>query len=255
MAASIDYVGNRGKRQHRGDRHQRGPDQSGDRPRHPPRRERVRSERRAGAARGARRDVRPVQPEPDDGARLGARHHLQLARGRAREAAVEPLVGPRQLHAVALLRRRPRSSSTAIRGSTTAAAIATTSTRSRPAPTSISARALAAASSSARIRAIRSTRRSAPTSTATAPTTIGRCKGVNDLAPLPSGLPSTIVSAVDSTGRRGAQRHRRREAGPARRAVPIHRQGRQVPGGAVPGDLQPAESRPTSGTRPARGIR
>ena len=106
MAASIDYVGNRGTRQHRGDRHQRGPGQSGDRPRHPARRERVRSGRRARAARGARRDVRAVQPEPDDGARLRARQQLQLARARTREAAVEPLVGPRQLHAVALLRRR-----------------------------------------------------------------------------------------------------------------------------------------------------
>ena len=48
-------------------------------------------------------------------------------------------------------------------------------------------------------------------------------KGVNDIAPLPSGLPGTIVSAVDSTRRRRPQRHRRREAGAPRRAVPIHR--------------------------------
>ncbi len=50
-------------------------------------------------------DVRPVQPEPDDRARFGAQYRLQLARGRTREAALEPMVWPRQLHARPLLRR------------------------------------------------------------------------------------------------------------------------------------------------------
>ena len=36
---------------------------------------------------GAQHHVRPVQPEPDDGAGFGAQYHVQLARSRAREAA------------------------------------------------------------------------------------------------------------------------------------------------------------------------
>ena len=241
MAASIDYVGNRGKDNTAIDRHQRGADQSGDRPRDPPRRERVRSDRRAGAARGARRDVRAVQPEPDDGARLGARHHVQLARARAREAAIEPLVRPRQLHAVAVLRRRPRSSSTAIprldygrcdRDNMHAFATSAYVDIGKGFGGGIVFRAY----SGYPINETVGTDVNGDGTNNDRP-----MKGVNDLAPLPSGLPRTILSAVDSQGRRGSQWHRRREAGSARRAIPIHRQHRQVPGGVVPRDLQPAE--------------
>ena len=93
MAASIDYVGNRGRDNTAVDRHQRGADQSGDRPRHAARRERVRSDRRAGAARGARHHVRPVQPEPDDGARLGARH-ARSTRSRSDSRSGSRTAGP-----------------------------------------------------------------------------------------------------------------------------------------------------------------
>ena len=47
------------------DRHQRRAGRPGERPGHAPRRRRVRPERRAGAARGAQHDLRPVQPGPD----------------------------------------------------------------------------------------------------------------------------------------------------------------------------------------------
>ena len=66
---------------------------------------------------------------------------------------------------------------------------------SRRAPTWTSGRASAPGSCSAPTRAIRSTRRSARTSTATAPTNDRPMKGVNDLATLRPSL-----SAVDSRG-------------------------------------------------------
>ena len=241
--------------QHRDDRHQRGADQSGDRPRHPPRRERVRSDRRAGAARGARRDVRPVQPEPDHGARLGARHARST---RSRSASRGGMSN----------RWSGRVSYTLSHCYDVASIIVDSNPRldyGRCDRDNIHAFATSAyvdigkgfgggivfrAYSGYPINETVGTDVNGDGTNNDRP-----MKGVNDIAALPSGQPSTILSAVDDRGvavRNGIDGEKQVLLDGRFQYIARHR---QVPGGVVPRGLQPAESRPTSETRPGPGIR
>ena len=115
-----------------------------------------------------------------------------------------------------------QSSSTVTPGSTTAAATATTCTRSPPAPTWTSGRGLAPGSCSAPIRATRSTKRSARTSTQDGTNNDRPTKGVNDLARLAIGSAGRDRVCRGLERRRGPQRDRWRGEDHPRRPVPVH---------------------------------
>ena len=233
----IDYVGNRGRDNTGGHRHQRRAGQSGDGPRHAPRRERVRSQRRTRAARSAQHDLRPVQPGADEGAGVGAQHRLQLARAR--------------------LEKRCRT-----------AGRDASATRSRTATTSASI----IVDSNPRLDYGRCDRDNVHAFATSANVDLGKgfgagivfraysgypinetigsgdangdgttndrpMKGVNDLHDPP------IVSEVDSRGVAVRNGIDGREEGDSRRPRPVHPPDRPLPGGLVPRDLQPDQPR------------
>ena len=251
MAASIDYVGNRGRDNTGDHRHQRGAGQ--------PATGRV---TRLGVnvfdPNGALVPAERAAPtftqfnQYQTRSSVGARHRLQLARARAREAVLEPLVRPRQLHAGALQRRRHRSSSTATRGSTTAAAIATTAClrdeRQRRHRQGLWRRIrvprLLRLSDQRDHRHRRQRRRHA--------TTIARCRA-STIWPRYLGAPGHRVGRRLAR-RRHPQRHRRREARSSSTDGFSTSPDRRYQAGLFL-EIYNLTITPTSATRPARGTR
>ena len=188
--------------QHRGDRHQRGAGQSGDRPRHPAWRGCVRS-RRASSCRPRRAEhhLRPVQPGTDQRARVGAQYRLQLARAGAGKADVATT--------------GPDASATPTRPAIDVASIIVDSnprldygrcdrdnTHAFAASTNVDLGNGFGAGLRvpARIRATRSTKPPARDVNGDGTTNDRPMQGVNDLATLPSGNPARSCRQLDSRG-------------------------------------------------------
>ena len=238
MAASIDYVGNRGRENTRRHRRQRRTDRSRDGQDHAPRRQRLRSRRRTGPTGSEKHELRPVQLRSRRRS-WGRRWTATSTRSSsASKNGSHPAGRDASATPTRIATTSRRSSSTAIRASTTVAATATTSTRSRRARNvdlgkgfgagfvfrAYSGYPINEVSARARMR------------TATAHTNDRPMKGVNDLT-----LP--IVSEVDSRGvavRNGIDGEKKMILDGR---VPVHPPHRPLPGGLVPRDLQPDQPR------------